>query len=60
MCFSKKYPGGLNLNDYENVKYYSGALYLMLKEGVLPCEQKWTVHNVRRFKQWIDWGHFIY
>ena len=49
-------PMGLDLSSYDDVKAQAPAIYAVLEDGSMPCDEPWPKEQVSLFKRWIDEG----
>ena len=45
-----------DLSSYEDVRANAEAIYGRLAAGSMPCDGRWPVEDVERFRSWIDSG----
>jgi hypothetical protein len=45
-----------DLASYEDVRANAEAIYERLADGSMPCDARWPVEQVERFRAWIDSG----
>ena len=49
-------PNGIDLFDYEQVKFRATDILSRLEDGSMPCDRAWPAEWVGRFKTWIADG----
>ena len=45
-----------DLASYEDVRANADEIYERLADGSMPCDSRWPVEQVQRFREWIDGG----
>jgi hypothetical protein len=45
-----------DLSSCEDVRLNAEAIYEKLADGSMPCDGRWSVDEVQRFRTWIDNG----
>jgi hypothetical protein len=45
-----------DLASYEDVQTNAEDIYQRLADGSMPCDARWPVEQVERFRAWIDAG----
>jgi hypothetical protein len=45
-----------DLSSYEDVRAHAEEIYARLADGSMPCDARWPVEYVERFRAWIDSG----
>ena len=45
-----------DLASYEDVQTNAEDIYQQLADGSMPCDARWPVEQVERFRAWIDAG----
>jgi hypothetical protein len=45
-----------DLSSYEDVRAHAEEIYGRLADGSMPCDARWPVEHVERFRAWIDSG----
>ena len=45
-----------DLASYEDVRANADDIYERLADGSMPCDSRWPVEQVQRFREWIDAG----
>jgi len=45
-----------DLSSYDDVRANAEAIYGRLAAGSMPCDGRWPVEDVERFRSWIDSG----
>jgi hypothetical protein len=45
-----------DLSSYHDVRANAEAIYGKLAAGSMPCDGRWPVEDVERFRTWIDSG----
>ena len=49
-------PNGIDLFDYEQVKFRADDIRARLEDGSMPCDEAWPKEWIQKFKQWIAGG----
>jgi hypothetical protein len=47
---------GLDLSLYADVKVHALAIYALVADGSMPCDERWPAGRVALFKRWVDEG----
>jgi hypothetical protein len=45
-----------DLSSYEDARTNAEAIYERLAAGTMPCDGRWPVEDVERFRTWVDKG----
>ena len=45
-----------DLSAYDDMRAHAEAIYEKVAAGSMPCDGRWPVEDVQRFRTWIDSG----
>jgi len=49
-------PARLDLSSYEAVKAQAAAIFRVLTDKSMPCDEPWSQADIQKFKFWMDDG----